>query len=302
MKKINKWLIDNLAWLILLFVGVVIAVFLLLGNKAEDGTITLDAKPAQISDSTKQFIEDSKTALSRIMNVDKPTDEATEEAANGEGKGFYTTIDDVLGRMLQDGNNDNGAGWQCSRYTGWLGTGQWSYSSANPDYGPRNGKDMAQYLVDNFGYKYHEPVRGAIGSGGFNTTYGHTALFLYWIDGDTAMVQDANYVPLTVSTHPMDVDGWTWVVPGSYNPAPEPEPTPTPTPEPDSKEVTYSYVPGDSFGRVLLKLGLSDGTHLWGTGGDVEYYTRQLVEQNVLDRRGNVLLYTPFILPDSFTS
>ena len=76
----------------------------------------------------------------------------------------------------------------------------------------------------------------------------------------------------------------------------EPEPTPpTPTPAPSS-EVTYSYVPGNTFGQVLLDLGLSDGTHLWGAGGDVEYYTRQLVEQNVLDYRGNVLLYTPFTL------
>lgn len=82
---------------------------------------------------------------------------------------------------------------------------------------------------------------------------------------------------------------------GGYRPKAyiKPEPTPTPTP---SDKITYSYVPGDTFGQVLLDLGLSDGSHLWGAGGDVEYYTRQLVEQNVLDRRGNVLLYTPFTL------
>ena len=109
------------------------------------------------------------------------------------------------------------------------------------------------------------------------------------------MVNDANWVPLTVSTHNMNIDGWVWVVPGDYSPDPEPTPTPDPTPSP-SGNITYSYVPGDTFGRVLMRLGLSDGSHLWGAGGDVEYYTRQLVEQDVLDRRGNVLLYTPFTL------
>lgn len=297
MERVKQFLSDYLYIWICLFVGIVCAVFLLVGKPAEDGTITLNAQPAEISETTKKWIESQEEAMYRLMNEDAPTDEETIKANSdeAEGKGFYTTIDDVLGRVLPDGNNDNGNGWQCSRYTGWLGTGQWSYSSAHPDYGPVNGKDLAAWLVKYYGYKYiDKPVKGAIGSGGFNTTYGHTALFLYWIDGNTAMVNDANYVPLTVATHPMDISGWVWVVPGSYNPEPEPTPTPTPTPTP-SGDVTYSYVPGDYFSGVLIKLGLDEG-NLWGESGTVKYYTRQLVEQNVLDRRGNVLLYTPFTL------
>lgn len=66
--------------------------------------------------------------------------------------------------------------------------------------------------------------------------------------------------------------------------------------EDETDVITYTYKPGDTFGQVLLNLGLSDGSHLWGQGGDVEYYTQQLVDQNMLDSRGNVKLGVPFKL------
>lgn len=66
--------------------------------------------------------------------------------------------------------------------------------------------------------------------------------------------------------------------------------------EDETDVVTYTYKPGDTFGQVLLNLGLSDGSHLWGQGGDVEYYTQQLVNQDMLDSRGNVKLGIPFKL------
>ena len=290
MARIINWLTKYLPVLVVGFVALLCTIFIILGQPTENGGRTLDGKNAKIEEGTTEWIESQREALARIMNQDAPTDAATiaENATEATGKGFTTTIDDILGRRLPDGNNDNGNGWQCSRYTAWLGTGQWSYSSAHPDYGPVNGKDVAKYLVDYYGFKYtDQPVAGAIGSGGFNTLYGHTVMYLYATGINTAMVNDANYVPLTVSTHNMNIESYVWVVPGNY------EPTPTPTPESDT--VSYSYVPGDSFGRVLIKLGLDEG-NLWGENGTVRYYTNQLVEQNVLDRRGNVLLYTPFTL------
>jgi len=66
--------------------------------------------------------------------------------------------------------------------------------------------------------------------------------------------------------------------------------------EDETDVITYTYKPGDTFGQVLLNLGLSDGSHLWGQGGDVEYYTQQLVDQGMLDSRGNVKLGIPFKL------
>lgn len=194
--------------------------------------------------------EDYLESMNRIMNLDQP---AVESENFNIGLGFYTTIDQILGRRLADGNNDNGNGWQCSRYTAWLATGQWSYNQYHPDYGPVNGKDIAQWLVDYYGFKYIDhPVQGAIGSGGFNTKYGHTVMYLYSTGANTAMVNDANFVPLTVATHNMNIEGWVWVVPGSYNPEPEPTPTPEPAPEPVKCDIREVFA-GDTLGQIMLE-------------------------------------------------
>lgn len=84
-------------------------------------------------------------------------------------------------------------------------------------------------------------------------------------------------------------------IPKKYIPKPEPKPAPTPTPAPAKGEVTYTYVKGDYFSKVLVKLGL-DGGKLWGKDGTVAYYTKQLVEQRVLDKNGNVIIGKPFTL------
>lgn len=287
--SICKFIEKYLHWFIVGFVALLCVVFLSIGQKSENGYITLDGKDAEISESTEKFIEDSQAALYRIMNEDAPTDEAVEaENAEPEGKGFYTTIDQILGRRLADGNNDGGKGWQCSRYTGWLATGKWSYSTAHPDYGPVNGKDVAAWLVKNYGFKYiSTPVAGAIGSGGFNTIYGHTAMYLYSTGSNTAMVNDANYVPLTVGTHNMNISGWVWVVPGNYNPNPTPKPTPAPTPSTPSKPAattTNSYVVkrGDTLGGIALKLGWYRGGKLFGDDG----YAQKLADFNGIKNRG----------------
>lgn len=192
--------------------------------------------------------EDYLESMNRIMNLDQPAVEDSENFNNGLG--FYTTIDAILGRRLNDGNNDDGNGWQCSRYTAWLATGQWSYNQQHPDYGPVNGKDIAQWLVDYYGYKYiDQPVEGAIGSGGFNTRYGHTVMYLYSTGANTAMVNDANFVPLTVATHNMNIEGWVWVVPGSYEPEAEPVP---PAPEPIKCDIR-NVIAGDTLSAIMLE-------------------------------------------------
>ena len=296
LKKVKESLQNSLAALIVFFVALLCACFLLCGTRSQNGSITLDGQDAKIEEYTEKFIEDSNEALYRIMNEDAPTDEETIEANEVEetgGQGAYTTLAQVLARRLPDGDTDGGKGWQCSKYTAYLATGKREYSTAHPDYGPVNGKDVAAYLVKYHGWKYIEtPVEGAIGSGGFNTKYGHTAMYLYSTGTNTAMVNDANYVPLTVSTHNMNISDWVWVVPDSYEPTPDPEPEPTPTPE---KELTYTYVKGDYFSKVLVKLGLDEG-NLWGDDGTVVYYTKQLVSQGVLDARGNVKIGQPFTL------
>ena len=60
----------------------------------------------------------------------------------------------------------------------------------------------------------------------------------------------------------------------------------------DDDYVTYTYKPGDTFGQVILDLGLGTGNGLWGTNGDVDYYTRQLIEQGALNNYGNIPIGT----------
>ena len=281
MKKTSnavKFIKRNLHWFIVGGVGVLCALFIIFGHTSENGQYrTLDGSDAQIPEATTKFIEDAEDAMWRIMNEDAPTDETViKEFENGfegdEGLGGSATLDTVISRRKPDGDNDGGRGWQCSKYTAYLATGKKDYSSAHPDYGPVNGKNVAEWLHKNFGWKYVDtPVKGAIGSGGFNTQYGHTAMFLYFTGAHTAMVNDANYVPLTVATHNMNIDGWVWVVPGDWTPdptptPPQPTPEPTPTPTPAGGDISYVVRRGDTLGAILRAQGYN-GNKLFGDDG-----------------------------------
>lgn len=292
MKKISNFIRENLHWLIIAFVALLCTIFIVAGTKSENGSITLDGQNAQIEEYTEKFIENANEALYRIMNEDAPTDEATiEEYEDGfegdEGLGGSATLQAVLARRKADGDNDGGNGWQCSKYTAYLATGKKDYSSAHPDYGPVNGKNVAAWLVQNFGWKYTDtPVEGAIGSGGFNTTYGHTAMYLYSTGTNTAMVNDANYSPLKVATHNMNISGWVWVVPGDYTPDPEPTPSPTPvnpSPSPSDGSDEYSYVvkSGDTLGAILRAYGYA-GNKLFGDDG----LAQAIADKNSIKNRG----------------
>lgn len=251
--KLTKLFTSHIALFIWLGVAILCTIFILNGTKSDNGSITLDGKDAKIEEYTEKFIENANDALYRIMNEDAPTDEETIKANEEvQGLGGSVTLDTVISRRLPDGNNDNGKGWQCSKYTAYLATGKREYSSTHPDYGPVNGKDVASWLVKNYGWTYIDtPVEGAIGSGGFNTTYGHTAMYLYSTGKNSAMVNDANYIPLTVATHNMNISGWVWVVPNDYQPDPEPTPEPKPEPAPVSSCTTWKLSRGDTLSKIM---------------------------------------------------
>lgn len=272
--RFKKCLRNNIAALVFFAFAAICGIFLACGTPSEDGSITLDGSDAKIEQSTLDFIEDSQAALARVMNQDAPTDEQTiaENDEEATGQGFYTTIDDILSRRLAPGASP----YQCSRYTAYLATGKSVYSTAHLDYGPVNGKDVASWLVKNYGFKYiDKPVKGAIGSGGFNTAYGHTALYLYSTGTNTAMVEDANYTPLAVSTHNMDVSGWVWVAPGNYEPPVEPEPQPAPATSaqaPTSGSTAESNIDlHDSCSQLSIKTGDTMGSIMKRCEGAVQY-------------------------------
>ena len=45
--------------------------------------------------------------------------------------------------------------------------------------------------------------------------------------------------------------------------------------------VEYTYKPGDTFGQVILDLGLNTDKGLWGADGDVAFYNEQLKNQGI---------------------
>ena len=290
MSKVKELINNNLAAIIVLLSVLLCALFVICGTRNEDGSITIDGSSPEIKDYTVELKENFEESLNRIMNEDAPTDEETIRkwaVIESEGQGAYTTLEQVLARRLSDGDNDGGRGWQCSKYTAYLATGQREYSSSHPDYGPVNGKDVAAYLVRTRGWKYIDtPVLGAIGSGGFNTLYGHTVMFLEWVGTNVALVNDANFTPLRVATHSMNISGYVWVVPGDYTPTPtptpEPTPAPTPTPEPVSSD-SHTVVQGDTLGGISIYRGWYNGVGpLFGDNG----YTQKLAEKNGIQNRG----------------
>ena len=155
MKKVSNLISNHLAFIVVTSIAILCSLFVILGKPTESGYITLNGKDAKIEDYTEKFIENSNDALYRIMNEDAPTDEETIKSnEEAQGLGGSTTLNTVISRRLPDGNNDNGKGWQCSKYTAYLATGKREYSSTHPDYGPVNGKDVASWLVKNYGFQY----------------------------------------------------------------------------------------------------------------------------------------------------
>ena len=80
---------------------------------------------------------------------------------------------------------------------------------------------------------------------------------------------NANTQPAEVQTETVDVQSTT------------PEESTVETPEEDEDTIEYTYKRGDTFGQVIKDLGLKTDKGLWGSDGDVAYYTKQLRQQGI---------------------
>jgi hypothetical protein len=108
------------------------------------------------------------------------------------------------------------------------------------------------------------------------------------------MVNDANYTPLKVSTHNMNISGWKWVVPGNYNattnnngsnsnkPATTNKPTTNASNNAKANVNTYVVKKGDTLGGIAIKMGWFNGGKLYGDDG----YAQALAEENNIAWRG----------------
>lgn len=188
--------------------------------------------------------------LPKWANEDKQTDEKAEKDAEKVKIGKGAADVNPLTRRLPDGT------WagQCSRYSYYLATGVELNYAGHPDYGPCNGRDMVNYLIDHCGYKSCGKIAGAIFASPVGE-WGHTGMV---IDPDNNIVNDSNYTPLTVSTHYLNLEAMnaTYCCPPSMVPKPEPTPAPEPKPEP----VKETFKVGDVV--VPTKLVDYDGTRL----------------------------------------
>lgn len=191
---------------------------------------------------------------------------------------FYNAVNGV-------GFNE-GWGFQCvAGFKEFMFSLSGSYVSAG---GAASNYATAQDRVEPLGFTWHDGIDGlqdgdwAIWTGG---SYGHVAMRYQgkWFGQNQGSVDGNIGNPFNLMSLPMgDIAGY--YRPNIYQATPQPQPTPKPT----KKTVTYTYQPGDTFGAVLIKLGLDEG-HLWGEDGTVAYYTEQLRQQGI---EGNIPIGT----------
>ena len=326
MSKIKNWFINNLPWLILIGVVLLCVLLVILGTRNDDGSFTFNGKPAEISDSTKEWEEEATKArikyakesvpalLSDGSYADLPTIDSIDSPSERQentygGRGTYIWAPTETFNAFKDytinkcWDVDGYYGAQCwdlgalfwMNYTNdgrWLDTcgtgaakGAWNCKEKNAGdefeliYNVSQIK-TGDWIIFGSGQWGHVCEAAGPYNGGWVACLGENQGGSECPGGGAA----TNIVNLSTASFLGAFRPKTYI---------EPEPTP-PTPTP-SGDVTYSYAPGDYFSGVLIKLGLDEG-NLWGENGTVKYYTQQLIEQNVLDYRGNVLLYTPFTL------
>lgn len=68
-----------------------------------------------------------------------------------------------------------------------------------------------------------------------------------------------------------------------------------------SEEVTFTIPRANDpsyrgFGQKIVDLGLATNKGLWGSDGDVQFYTKQLYEQGAVDKNGNIKIGVPIKL------
>lgn len=200
--------------------------------------------------------------------VDVSTPSAFVKAVNG--KGF-----------------NEGFGYQCV-----AGFKEFQYSLAGTYVNAGGGAKNYAYshsALESIGFKWHGGTSG-IQNGDWciwtTGTFGHVAMYYNGLFfGQNQGAKDGN-IGTPFNLMKLSLNGCA----GFYRPDiyDNPKPAPVP-PKPPKKQVSYTYKKGDTFGQVILDLGLNTKHGLWGADGDVSYYTEQLHQQGIY---GNIPIGT----------
>lgn len=232
----------------------------------------------------REFVDTiTKKVAKDYIKDGKSTEVDTAEAGMG---GIVNTYVEPYRSKPKDTILDPSTCWnrECVSYCAWKITeskGVW-------DWPLRTGPMSAKYWPDrlnSWGYKeVAAPKNGGkyvgIWTGG---EYGHAV----WFEFDNT-ISEYNYASAgNFGVREINLKQYRW---WEIVPAPNPAPTPKPTP---TKQVKYTYKAGDTFGQVIVNLGLKTSHGLWGPDGDVAYYTEQLHQQGIY---GNIPIGTTIVL------
>ena len=294
MERVKQFLSDYLYIWICLFVGIVCAVFLLAGKPAEDGTITLNAKPAEISEGTKAwekaaeevYIKYAEKAVPALLAdgtyIDVPTVESIDGPAYSEekceegeecGRGTYVYAPTETFQAFEDytygkcWNVDGYAGAQCWDLVSLHSMNYTQDQRVFSTCGTGAAKGMWACKEQNAGTEYDLIYNIAdvqvgdimVFGGG---TWGHTGFAVGPYNNGYIALYGQNQGGAACAgggavANIINMSTATFL--GAFRPKtyhPEPEPTPTPTPSGDR------YVSkGDTMGGIMLE---REGYVEWG--------------------------------------
>lgn len=258
-------------------------------NEAVPAVVDLEGQPEVVEAETVESVD------AKVVTQKDECPEDSEECAKGA---YLPSIDitspstfynSVINQCI---DFDGAYGSQCydlMAYFHKVYTGRWlSTAGTGGAYGIWDARDY-----NNQGNEY-ELIYNAqdIKPGDFvvfhNGIYGHVGMALgYYNNGYVALLgtnqggyacpgggASANVINISLNTFSGAFRPRKWIVP---------EPAPAPAPEPaQSNTVSYTYVKGDYFSKVIKNLGLATNNGLWGANGDVAYYNKQLEKQGLV--------------------
>lgn len=222
-------------------------------------------------DGTKDISIHDEKGASCYYKVDVSTPTAFVKAVNG--KGF-----------------NEGWGYQCvAGFKEFQYSLSGSYVNAG---GSAKNYAYSHTAVENLGFKWHGGTSG-LQNGDWcvwtSGEFGHVAMYYNgkFFGQNQGASNGAIGTPFNLMS--LSLNGCA----GYYRPNLYAEPKPAPAPNPPKKTVKYTYKKGDTFGQVILDLGLNTSHGLWGTDGDVAYYSEQLHKQGIY---GNIPIGTTITL------